>query len=97
MTGILFPPHFNDPLHNEPRTAEIPVFVFPDADDLWCQTAFGELLMQFYFIKMLVESDGNNGRLDLPDRAEHVSLIPKNCMGDRFKSGNHLEAVLFRE
>ena len=62
---FLVAPHINDPLHNKPRTAEFVMGIFPDADNLRCHTAFGKLLVQFFFIEMLVESDRNYRRLDL--------------------------------
>jgi hypothetical protein len=78
-------PHINDPLHNEPRTAEFFVGIFPDADNLRCHTAFGKLLLQSFFIEMLVESYRNYRGLDLINRAEHVSFIAKDCVRDGFK------------
>src|SRR5512136_2756165 len=93
---FLIASHINDPLDNKPRTAEFFMGIFPYADNLWCHTAFGKLLVQSFFIEMLVESYCNNRGLDLLNRAEHVCFITKYRMRHGFKSRNHLESMLFR-
>ncbi len=77
---FLIAPHINNPLHNKPRTAEFFVGIFPDADNLRCHATFCKLLLQFFFIEMLVESYRNYRRLDLFNRVKHVSFIAKDCV-----------------
>jgi len=94
MTGVFLPPNFDDPLHDDSRATEVPVLVPPDSDDRWCQPPFGKLLVEFYFIEVLVEPDGNDGRPDVLDRTEHIGLVPEDRMGDRFKGCHHPETVV---
>src|SRR5512137_1275691 len=93
---FLIASHINNPLHNKPRTAEFFMGIFPYADNLWCHTAFSKLLVQSFFIEMLVESYCNNRGPDLLNRAEHVRFIAKDCVRHRLKGRNHLEPMLFR-
>src|SRR5512135_1693345 len=93
MTGVFLPAYFDDPLDNDSRAAEVPVLVPSDSDDRWFQPPLGKLLLKFYFIEVLVEPDGNDGRPDVLDRAEHIGPVPEDRMGDRFKGCHHPKTV----
>jgi hypothetical protein len=57
--------------------------IFPDPDHITGNLAGAELGPELLFVKMLVEPDGDDRGLDLPDGTEHVSKITEDRMVDR--------------